>query len=206
MNKRLVWNFELNSLLPINLRTLNTYDKDLLRWEKRFFWPETSIITLNNIDSSYLSFADCKIKQRVDDYYLLTNASYNLKQRQGNLLYKPCLQIKDKCLGFGKKIDLSTCAQHENLPGFDKSETVNQLFTRIQKEKITLLVEKTAFIFTLPTTPRIKLELARLCLHGQYYFTVCVEGYSYDLVHLLSDHLLKQSISCDYVSFLKQHQ
>lgn len=202
MNKRIVWNFEINE--SCSLSRLKPTEKDSLKWEKRFFWPEKSIIKLETFEKTLLHFENCKIKNRIDTYYFITDGLYNIKKRNESLYYKPCVDKKNGCHGFDKKINLSTSHPELILPFPDC--TVKDLLFKIEQENQSLNVEKTAFVYKLSTDPTIKIELARICLHDKIFFSTCIEGYSFKLVNQVAENLLKDKNSCDYVSFLKEHQ
>ena len=64
-------------------------------------------------------------------------------------------------------------------------------------------VEKEAFIYRFETSPKTKLELARLCIANTIYFSVCIESRSRYLVELITKQVAGEQVSSDYVSFLR---
>lgn len=203
MNKRLVWNFEIDSQDANKFPPLPHSVKEDYRWESRFFWPEESIITLHGLSDSFLNLASYESKQREDIYYVLASKDYNLKQRRDELLYKPLLKETDLMQGFGKKINLSNHDSDYLLPGITPI-LKGQLMHLIQTDGQPLTVKKIALSYSFDSEPKIKLELSRLMIEQDIYFSLCVEGKSAQLVQLISHRLLKGQPSCDYVRFLKQ--
>lgn len=202
MNKRLVWNFEINTDNPLDLQALPHEEKEEIRWEARFFWPEDQIITLYGLEDSFFDLSTYQAKRRQDSYSLLSNLNYNIKRRRLQLLYKPLLKKTDYLQGYGKKINLADYPADEVLPGTDNVYTPT-LFAQL-KDSQTIDVIKDTLTYKFPLEPAIKLELARLLINKKIYFSACIEGRSQLFVKTLANHLLKKQISCDYVSFLKQ--
>lgn len=203
MNKRLVWNFEIANS-DIELPQFAPTSKDKFRWETRFFWPEQTIIILNGLDESFLALSTYEMKHRHDIYYLLPQQTYNIKLRRDKLLYKPLIAEQGSLQGFTKKINLNNLATDSLLPGLTVTTTVKDLLKQLQKKGQQVIVNKEALIYKLPTQPSLKLELARLTITNQVFFSVCIEGYSAKVVEAFSKHLLNEQISCDYVRFLNQ--
>lgn len=202
MNKRLVWNFEINSDNLLDLGKLPLVERDELRWEARFFWPDDTIITLNGLDEHFLLLSNYRVKHRKDCYSLLPNCNYNIKRRRSELLYKPLLQKTTFC-AYGKKINLSDYPSDAILPGSDNLHAAD-LLSKLQDRSQEIEVVKEALVYKLTADPTIKLELARLELDKRIYLSACIEGHSQLLVTKIANHLLKGQISCDYVSFLQQ--
>ncbi|QBR85225.1 hypothetical protein E3983_13225 [Legionella israelensis] len=197
MNKRFIWNFEFETSHPLSQGIEG--EKEHIRWESRFFWPETSIIKLQGLNERFLNISDYKIKQHSDTYILLADHHYNIKWRRGTLLYKPLLEQKDHIYGFDKKIDLDESAKEVQA----ENERI-KLLRLVQKEGRRLDVEKETLTCKLRFEPGIKLELARLSIKNHIYFSVCLSGRCFPLIQSLSKRLLNEQKSCDYVSFLKQ--
>ncbi|KTD31390.1 MULTISPECIES: hypothetical protein [Legionella] len=202
MNTRLVWNFEIDHHNILHLQHLSTPREDI-HWEARYFWPSNTTITLHGLDSSFLSLSNYKIKYRQDCYLLLPSTHFNIKQRRMQLLYKPLLEESGILRGYGKKINLEDCLDNEILPGTG-GLSVSALLTQLRQNKKEIPVEKEVLIYKFPTAPTIKLELARLTIAEQIFYSVCVEGKSKVFVSSIAKHLLAEQVSCDYVSFLKQ--
>lgn len=187
MNQRLIWNFEfcekksssqgtLEFVLPLPQEVAD------LKWEIRLFWPSDQIITLYKSEDSLLDLTHYRHKYKEDYYYLLTENNDNIKRRGNKLLYKPLLQGTPYALGYGKKIE---------------REFVPSSYEEVY-------VQKEAFLYSFATQPKTKLELARLKVRNQHYFSLCIEGKSLSLVKRISSLLLKDPpIPCDYVTFLK---
>ncbi|CAM3068132.1 Uncharacterised protein [Legionella steigerwaltii] len=197
MNQRLVWNFEFTPKASLPLSTFIDEKNETLKWEKRYFWPDSETIILNTIDSSLLDLANYKQKHKEDYYYLLPGHNYNIKKRHEQLLYKPLLQHANHAAGFGAKIIL-TPLQEQPLPA-----DLQEIIHHVETEGVGVYVKKEAFIYKFPTTPTIKIELARLEVLHQIYFSLCIEGKSLRLVETISKHLLDGPVSCEYVTFLK---
>jgi hypothetical protein len=161
--------------------------KEEFRWERRYFWPGDTIIPLHGLDPCFRDLTLYSIKERQDTYYLLPDKRDNIKQRRGEILYKPLLQEKQFCLRFGKKILLQEQDPYQ--------------LEKIQAK--TFLLKKTVLVYRFPTTPCIKLELCLLHVASCVYFSSCIEGKSQELVHTISTHLFKDTPSCDYVAFLQ---
>lgn len=204
MNQRLVWNFEFSPNKPPPLTRLAIKNKEDLKWEARFFWPDDQIITLYAVDKASLDLALYEQKHKEDDYYLLPDSNYNIKLRRNELLYKPILKQTPYATGFGAKTNLSTITCHSN--EHDPSTLDLDKVMQQAKELGTVVhVKKESFIYKFQTRPTIKLELARLEVHNKVYFSACVEGRSLYLVEKISEHLLGKQVSCDYVTFLKNN-
>lgn len=203
MNKRLVWNFEINLDERLSLDGLASQEDDAVRWEARYFWPEKTIISLYGLDDKCLMLTPLYFqnKQRQDVYYLLPEYHLNIKIRREELVYKPLLSKKEGYYGFGKKINVMDLASEQALPGCP-SLKISTLHELIKAHGKPIEVFKTALIHKFNTTPPLKLELSRLIINQVTYFSASIEGRSYSLVKQASEHLLKQNNSCDYVTFL----
>jgi hypothetical protein len=203
MNKRLVWNFEINVSKRSNIEQLLSQEQELIRWEARYFWPEDTIITLHGLSSSILNLAHFQIKERHDSYYLLPQRHLNIKKRDEKLLYKPLLNQKNHCYGFGKKINLMDISTEQALPSCPLMKA-GDLLNLVQSHGEIIEVNKVALIYKFACSPTIKLELSRLIINKETYFSASIEGRSYYLVTQLCHLLMKQQISCDYITFLQQ--
>jgi len=204
MNKRLVWNFELQSNDPIDFKQLAEEERELLRWEARHFWPESSIVPLQGLPDYFLDLSHYQIKKRQDTYFLIPDKALNIKKRRDELLYKPLIQQTENSQAFGKKVNLTNQASENTVMG-SPPLTVNQVFILLQNSP-QIDVDKTALIVKLPTTPVIKIELARLSIVGRNYFSVCIEGRSEYLVNQISQRIIPHSQTSDYVRFLQEIQ
>lgn len=203
MNTRLVWNFEITNNHLLNLNDLINDSPDEVRWEARYFWPSEAIVCLDGLDQRFLALSNYEAKHRQDSYILLADAHFNLKYRRQQLSYKPLLKEAEGLKGYGKKINLDDYPADLILPASKGLKAVD-LFKQVEKNSQKIEVAKEALIYKFPTNPTIKLELARLEINQQAYFSLCVEGRSQILVTTLARHLLRAGVSCDYVSFLKQ--
>jgi len=198
MNQRLVWNFELAPKESLPLATFVDKKSEELKWEVRYFWPDSEIIILNAIDSSLFDLANYKQKHKEDYYYLLPGQNYNIKKRHEQLLYKPMVKHANHAVGYGAKITLTPLQEQQPLPA-----DLQEIIHHVETEGVGIFVKKESFIYKFPTTPTIKIELARLEVLHKIYFSLCVEGKSLHLVETISKHLLDGPISCEYVTFLK---
>jgi hypothetical protein len=197
MNQRLIWNFEFSSKKVLSLIDLKNTPDTEPKWEARFFWPENQIISLNLIDPALLDISHYEQKHKEDFYYILPDHDYNLKRRRNELLYKPVLKKTPLAIGFGPKIKL------EEIQNDSDNNHLMSIKLLAQEHGTLVQVKKVSFVYKFPTNPKIKLELARIEVHGKTYFSACVEGRSLFLVETISEHLLGKQVSCDYVSFLK---
>ncbi len=198
-----MWNFEIKAGKRSAIDQLPAQEQDSIRWEARYFWPEPTTIILHGLNETILSLADFEIKEREDSYYLLPQYHLNIKKRKDKLLYKPLLGQKEPCYGFGKKINLMTISPEQALPGCPALEA-GTLLKLLQSQGTIIDVYKTALIYKFTCSPSVKLELSRLIINKTIYFSASIEGYSYDLVAKINSLLLKQPISCDYVTFLQK--
>ena len=82
--------------------------------------------------------------------------------------------------------------------------TAIDLIKQIKQKSTSVLVAKDALVYTWAGSPGIKLELARLSIGNQIYFSLCVEGYSETLVKKIIQRLQCGQNSCHYVDFLKK--
>ncbi|MFC3909102.1 hypothetical protein ACFORL_08445 [Legionella dresdenensis] len=203
MNKRLIWNFEIDGKRALKLPKQTDDADDNIRWEIRYFWPEQAIITIHNLDKSFLELANYQIKQRQDVYYLMPDKEYNIKFRRQELLYKPLVSEHNGCQGFARKISLADCTENDILPGTGHL-TALEFSEQIRSQSTKIHVDKEAFIYKFATAPSIKLELARFHTAGKTFFSVCIEGRSQKLVEQVASNLIKDKSPCGYVPFLKQ--
>lgn len=199
MTQRLVWNFEFTTPNQLALSDLKIKKEDDIKWEARFFWPETEIISLQLIDDSLLELAHYQQKQKQDYYYLISEQDYNLKSRRGELLYKPLMKKGKYSLGFGSKINLNESNNNSAAVESHVKKMMKQL-----DHSTEVLVKKESFTFKFSIHPPIKLELARIDIDQNIYFSLCIEGKSRNLVETISKGLLGKQPTCDYVSFLKK--
>lgn len=201
-NCRLLWNFEFSTEKQLPLTDLVVNEKDDLKWESRFFWPDKQIITLCSTDNSILDLSNYEQKYKDDDYFLIPGTNYNIKRRRNELLYKPIIKETPYALGFGHKINLE---EIQNIPAQETNKVLHlqKIVHEMQRGRTLIHVQKEAFNYKFPTIPTIKLELARLELDNKVYFSACIEGRSRYLVETISEHLLGKQVSCDYVTFLK---
>jgi len=202
MNTRLVWNFEINNDKPLAWPAAESSSVDDIRWESRFFWPGSTIITLNGLDDTFLELSRYQVKHRQDSYYLLADEDYNLKTRHEHLLYKPIIKKTEHAVAYGKKLNLAEQSPDSLLPGHE-TLTAKTLLHLIRTRGKKIHVEKEALIYKFATTPVTKLEFARLTVKNKTYFSVSIESRAIAWIELLTQHLLGKEISCDYVTFLK---
>ena len=202
MNKRLVWNFEINADNPLQVASVADIDSNQARWESRFFWPDDEIITLHGLDDNFRELSRYQVKHREDTYFLLPNTDYNLKLRREQLFYKPLLMKKPHAIGYGKKIKLEEQPPKEQLPGCEAKDT-QAFMEQIHREGKRIKVEKEALIYTVETTPITKLELAWLHVANKAYFSASIESRSIRWVESITKQLLGDLFTCDYVTFLK---
>lgn len=118
------------------------------------------------------------------------------------MLYKPLMKRAHYAVGFGEKIILDPFLEQPSQTQPTHPE-IQKMKQHIGHDAVGVLVKKEALIHKFPTTPTIKMELARLEIGHKIYFSLCVDGKSLELVETISRHLLGEHISCDYVSFLK---
>lgn len=203
MNQRLVWNFELSVQKTLPLSNLVDNEHDNLKWEQRFFWSDEQIIKLLAIDNTLLDIANYHQKHKEDYYYLSPYDDYNIKRRRNELLYKPLILKKGSSFGFGAKINID---DEQNLIALPPNvRTDLQIIAQNAREHgIVVFVKKEEFVYKFHTTPPIKLSLDRLEVNNQVYFSICIEGKSRTLVEKISEHLLGEQVSCEYVTFLKK--
>lgn len=202
MNKRLVWNFEIDTSTRLHLPSSGSMVKHANHWEARFFWPDDQIIRLSGLDESFLALSQYKIKHLEDSYFLLADNDYNLKLRREELIYKPIVMKTEHAVAFGKKLHLSEQSPEMQLPACEE-KNVRALIERTKKEGKKVKVEKEALIYKFNIKPSAKLELAWLKVAHKAYYSVSIESYSAQLVEVLTRQLLGDLSTSDYVSFLK---
>lgn len=196
MNQRLVWNFEFSKKKVAPLVSSNEQDKTDLKWEARFFWPENKLIVLSKIEESLIEISQYNQKHKEDYYYLLSDSDYNIKRRRDQLLYKPIHLKTQYAIGFGPKINLEEISEESN-------QEFKKIANKARAEATVVHVKKESFTYKFHTVPTIKLELARLEAFNKIYFSACIEGRSVSLVETVSERLLGEHLSSDYVTFLK---
>ena len=87
--QRFVWNFEIDTQYPLTMDAFSIEEKEEVRWERRFFWPENKIIKLHGLNQEFLKLSNYTVKPRCDRYYVLADSDANIKLRRGEMLYKP---------------------------------------------------------------------------------------------------------------------
>ncbi|MGC1181519.1 hypothetical protein [Legionella sp.] len=200
MNQRLVWNFEFSfPTTTFQPEILIDEKSEDIKWEVRFFWPDEEIIILNPIDNSLLDLANYQRKHREDYYFLLPGSDYNIKRRHHKLLYKPLLKQSKLAFGFTTKLSIPSLDEDVK----KSSPHLQEIAHRVATEGKEVYVKKEALIYKFPSTPRVKLELARLKVDKKIYYSACIEGKSRALVECIAEHLLDKRVSCQYVTFLK---
>ena len=203
MNKRLIWNFEIDSTNSLQLPENNdAFSPEEPRWESRYFWPEDERITLYGLSESFLELSRYRIKHREDTYHLLQNFEYNLKIRRDQLFYKPLLTIEGNLYAYGKKINLAEFPANTPLPQSSEADAAT-LTKRVQLESKPVRVIKEALIYRLVPNPKTKLELSWLRIASRAYFSVSIESPSKFLVKSLATQIVRSDKATNYISFLK---
>lgn len=205
MNKRLAWNFEINSDSPFKLPIINTMETPGVHWEARFFWPEHDIIALSGLEEHFLELSQYKIKHRSDCYALLPDADYNVKTRHDELMFKPMIQRTNTAVAYGKKIKLAHCMTDIAIEGSNELINPQALIQRIKNQGQFVQVEKEALVRTFESHPSSKMELARLSIGSSIYFSVSIESPVLSIVQHITQQMIAHSEHCDYVTFLKNH-
>ena len=210
MNTRLVWNFEITPNCQLHLPEAQVIASADTHWESRFFWSANDIIVLSGLDETFLELSRYKIKHRLDSYYLLPDADYNIKKRRDELVYKPILKRSPSAIEYGKKIKLKKDASiieltSSTLTNFTSDNDHQSLVRKIAEQSLEVPVEKDALIYKFESHPSTKLEIARLIINHQVFYTLCVEAPTLFLVEEITRQLTKESPSQDYVLFLKKH-
>jgi hypothetical protein len=203
MNQRLVWNFEISNHPQLNFNDFSSEEDKEMKWEARFFWSTDKIITLRGLDNQFINLENYDIKHRKDQYLLLPQSHYNVKERRNKIFYKPRLNLIEGIPGYGKKIELTADNSEDSLPGTEGISALT-LLNELEQVANKVSVDKIALVYRLPTSPTLKLELSRLEVEHTIYFSACIEGRSQKLVRDFAKHLLVEPIFCDYVSFLQQ--
>lgn len=201
MNKRLVWNFEIDTNSSLKIPNVDNFVQSPNRWESRFFWPEDHIVTLHGLNDDFLKLSHYQIKHRQDTYYLLPHTDYNIKTRHEQLFYKPMLMKKPQAIAYGKKIKIEEDASSLQLPGYEDTN-VTKLISYIKNQGVKINVEKEALIYQFNTIPQTKLELAWLCVTNKTYISASIESRSFTLVESMTRQLLGDLPTSDYVTFL----
>lgn len=199
MNKRFVWNFE------IKPGAFNFPDHDQKEseghWEARFFWLEENIIVLNNLNEPFLNLSNFELKKRNDDYCLFENFDANLKLRRDVWVYKPLLEERNGARRYGPKIHIQELNPGQKVPGFEIE--ANILLSTLEKKE-TFNIQKEALIYTFPTKPKVKMELARIRCKEKTFFSVSFESRVIEFVRTLQQKVLEGAHASDYVTFLKE--
>ncbi len=206
MNKRLAWNFEINSDAPFSLPIINPVEVPGVHWEARFFWPEHgNIITLSGLEEHCLELSRYKIKHRSDCYALLPDADYNVKTRHDELVFKPMIQRTSTAVAYGKKIKLAGCMTDITIGEHHELLNPQALIQRIKNQGRYVQVEKEALVYTFESHSSSKMELARLSIGSSVYFSVSVESSVLAIVQHITQKMMDHPEHCDYVTFLKKH-
>lgn len=202
IKKRLIWNFEVDAARPIACAAFPPAIKEDWRWEARCFWPEEEVVALAGLPEGLLDLPMAELSERQDRYLLLPDWHLNLKYRRGELLYKPRMQTGKAAQAFAKKINLADLIEDAPLPGEPKL-TGSQLKALLDEARL-VEVHKTALMVPWPSTPKCKLEFARLRLQDQVFWSLSIESRAESLTEGLMQALLPKAKPADYVSFLKQ--
>jgi len=202
MNKRLIWNFEINSDKPLQIKPTENPATESGRWESRFFWPDDQIITLHGLSDHFRELSHYKIIHKEDTYFLLPNEEFNFKLRKDQLFYKPILLKQSDAVAYGKKITLDDQPPEMTLPGFG-SQTIGTLLSRIKSEGVRLFVEKEALIYYFDSNPRCKFELAWLRVNKIAFFSVSIESKALPIVESIRKQMIQNKIASDYITFLR---
>ncbi len=203
MNKRLVWNFEINQTHLLQIPSADSLDTNSCHWESRFFWPETEIIPLMGLDDHFLQLSLYKIKPKEDTYFLLPHYDYNLKSRDGQLFYKPLIKKERGFIAYSKKERLVNNSFTHPLWRIEKENDETDV-AYIQQHALQIQISKVVFIYTFAVEPKVKMELARLSINNKIYFSVAIESKALPLVESITKQVLGRTNSTDYVSFLKE--
>ena len=107
-----------------------------------------------------------------------------------------------QAVAYGKKIKLEEQPPDIPLPGYNDKDA-HSLITLIKNQGIPVKVEKEAVIYQFETIPITTLELAYLHVANKAYFSVSIESRSLQLVESITKQLLKSTLACDYITFLK---
>lgn len=203
MNNRLVWNFEINSNSPLQLPKPVAATDNHKHWETRFFWDESPIITLFGLEKTFLELSRYKIKHRVDTYLLLPDEMLNFKIRHQQFFYKPLIERTSIANAFGKKISLD---EHSSslIPLKEKLNKSVSIIEHLQLHGQSIEVEKEAMIYKFPSHPSTKLELARLVIDNNIFFSTSIESPDFMFVKQVAEQMLPQQTPSDYVTFLKK--
>lgn len=161
------------------------------------------MVCLHSLNDDYLDLSRYESKHREDTYHVLAAFNFNIKVRRGELLYKPLLEETALLLGFGKKIPLHEQPPDMVLPGTD-GLSARQLLELVEKNSNIITVEKDALVLKLADEPTIKLELSRLKMGSDIFFSACIEGRAQGLVQAIAEHVFPGQMPSDYVHFLKQ--
>lgn len=201
MNKRFIWNFEFEQDEPIELKSIATDEHEPLRWEVRYFWPQTEIIRLRGLNEPFLKLDAYKIKEKCDRYYVLANQPFNLKKRRGMIYYKPIIKQCHKVIAYGKKIPLlpenKTLLMNMGL-AFDRWQQA------ILEEALTVDITKETLTYCFSKPHKTNIEFSRIEVNEAIFLSFCVESRLKSHVIDLANHLLPNTEPLDYVSFLKR--
>jgi hypothetical protein len=203
MNKRLVWNFEITPNGSFQQPPHHEDTHNGMHWESRFFWSGDEVIPLGGLDEHFLNLSRYTVKHRQDFYFLLPDVNYNLKQRHEKLSYKPIIKQSPFAIAYGKKIKLEEQTPSFQSPGGPMIDP-HALILRIQHEALSVCVDKEALMYQFPSAPNTKLELARLVINTQVFFSVSIESPALTWVETFAQHLVPAQTPCDYVTFLKR--
>jgi hypothetical protein len=201
MSKRFIWNFEINQTSPIHLPSINDALPENMHWESRYFWPEHKPIVLNGLDDSFLALSRYTIKQRHDKYVILDKFDLNLKFRRDALIYKPKQQQTPIASAYGKKIKYDSISLA--LPPDSLSIEVEAFRQMISEPSNNIEVEKEAVLYKFPTTPKLKIELARINIKNKIFYSFSIESPVLAWVEYLSHHVISSKTPMDYVTFIK---
>ena len=185
-------------------------------WEFRLFWPDhKNPVCLHSPSFSSLSHTQFQPLTLQDTYILIDHKFLNLKIRHNKLAYKPLLEQEQGMLAYGQKIKFSFPLNWQKLylllPRLSVStKTCPDLIT-FQKtlydngyQTQCLTFDKTVRRYKFKSC--LQLELSQFDLNHQKWFSLCIEGSSYNLIQqevaLLEG---SQGDMMGYVEFLKTY-
>jgi len=207
-----LWNFSLECTEHCVLNSNFSDFEDLSleapkKWEKRFFWDATENITLKCLGDHFLNFNKYKFKSREDCYFLSPTHNKNIKFRHRKLAYKPLLETSERMFCYDKKVKFDLvnaspdlCILFPELSCWNQETSIREF---LMEKNESMTVYKEAFIYVFSERFSGKFELSRILVNGNWFLSFCLEAKNKKLVKYLTDQILPDEQSIDYISFLK---
>ena len=212
MTHHFIWGFQFNPVNPLLCKNLKQLLKTIdyegecrKKWESRFFWPDNSVVILNNLPPLLLQLNQYKIKSRQDSYILKGNL--NIKLRKNKVHYKALIQQQGNCYCYAKKDKIKLqkknktklCQLIPQLSSWNEELPFKQF---VEQFHTIITLDKEILIHSL--TPTVRLEFSRIQLNNHYYLSFSLESFSRQSLEELVKLIIPMGKAQSYTDFLSK--